>query len=103
MAGQADSQPRPPELPVVGHAPHDREHSVHVADAPADHSVRPEVCVVNNVCENNFTEIIKTSMLPNSPKAYGFIVDSLIVDKPFTDKVILSIGRDTDRPIIDRL
>ena len=40
VAGEADSQPRPPELPVVGNAPHDGENAIHVADAPTDHSVR---------------------------------------------------------------
>ena len=37
---QPDCQPRSPELPIVWHAPHDRQDPIHAADAPTDHPVR---------------------------------------------------------------
>ncbi len=40
MTRQSDSQPGSPELAIVGHAPHDGQDPIHVADAPTDDAVR---------------------------------------------------------------
>ncbi len=40
MTRQPDSEPGSPELAIVGHAPHDGQDSIHVADAPTDYAVR---------------------------------------------------------------